>query len=50
MAEQMSGAGQPKRKGWFARLVEKLDKKLQDKSQQQPCCAKPGDKPKSKCC
>ena len=50
MTEQSSGNTQPKRKGVLARLLEILDRKLEEKARQQPCCAKPKDKQKSSCC
>ena len=50
MAEQASTQKSTTRKGWLARLIEKLDKKLEAKAQQQPCCAKSKDQQKSPCC
>lgn len=50
MAESSIGNKTPKRKGFVARFLERLDKKLEEKAQQQPCCAKPKDGRKSSCC
>ena len=50
MTEQSSSQKPTKRKGVLARLIEKLDKKLEEKAQQQPCCAKSKDQQKSSCC
>lgn len=50
ITEQPSGNPQPKRKGLLARLLELLDKKLEEQARQQPCCGKPKDKQNSSCC
>jgi len=33
-----------KKKGFFSRLIEKLDKKLEEAAKSKPCCQKPGEK------
>ncbi len=39
-----------KKKGFFARLMEKLDKKMEEKAKAKPCCdSREKDKGKS-CC
>jgi hypothetical protein len=50
MTEQLSSNKPTKRKGFVARLIEKLDKKLEEKARQQPCCARSKDEQKSSCC
>ncbi len=38
------------KKGFFARMIDKLDKKMQEKAESRPCCCakdKPGNE---KCC
>lgn len=32
-----------KKRGFFSRLFDKLDKKLEDKSKEKPCCCKDPD-------
>lgn len=38
-----------KKKGFFAKMVDKLDKKLEEKSKEQSCC-NPSDKKNGKSC
>ena len=38
------------KKGFFARMFEKLDKKMEEKAKSQPCCSKPSNKGGSSCC
>lgn len=38
-----------KKKGFFGKLIEKLDKKLEEKSKEQSCCS-PSDKKNGKSC
>jgi len=37
------------KKGFFARIIDKIDKKMQEKSKAKPCCCG-GDKPDKSCC
>jgi hypothetical protein len=37
-----------KKKGFWARLIEKLDKSMEDKAKKAPCCS--GSKKGSSCC
>lgn len=45
----MKDANKSSRKGFLARLVEKLDKKLEEKAKAKPCCDDK-DKPKDEGC
>jgi len=38
------------KKGFFSRMFEKLDKKIEKKAKSQLCCCKPSDKGGSSCC
>ena len=38
------------KKGFFSRMFEKLDKKMEEKSKSGSCCRKPSDKGGSSCC
>jgi hypothetical protein len=38
------------KKGFFSRMFEKLDKKMEEKAKSQPCCSKPSDKGGGSCC
>jgi len=50
MSEEPLDKKAPKRKSFFSRLIDKLDKKLEEKSKSKPCCCvKPQDKQKSPC-
>jgi len=44
----MKDTNKIKKKSFLAKLVEKLDKKMEEKAKTKPCCAK--DKPRSKSC
>ena len=37
-----------KKKGWFAGVLDKLDKKMEEKAKKSPCCG--GDSKGSSCC
>ncbi|MCA9395060.1 MAG: hypothetical protein KC900_12720 [Candidatus Omnitrophica bacterium] len=37
-----------KKKGWFAGVLDKLDKKMEEKAKKSPCCG--GDGKGSSCC
>jgi len=39
-----------KKKSFFARLFDKLDKKMEEKAKSSPCCCKPSDKGDGSCC
>lgn len=39
-----------KKKGFFARLLEKLDKNLEEKSKKKTCCGSGPDSKGSSCC
>lgn len=42
---------QPKKKGLIGRWIEKIDRKMEQRSKQSPCCAASTDKKKgSSCC
>ena len=43
-------AKENKKKSFFGRLFDKLDKKLEEKAKSQPCCSKPSDKGGKSCC
>ena len=34
----MKDTNKPKKKSFFANLVEKLDKKMEEKAKEKPCC------------
>lgn len=38
------------KKGWFAKLIEKIDKKMEAKSRQGCCCNSKDPKKGSSCC
>ncbi|MCK5083740.1 MAG: hypothetical protein KAR31_12595 [Candidatus Omnitrophica bacterium] len=49
----MTNSGPQKKedkKGFFGRLMEKLDKKLKDASEQKECCCSSNDEKDSSCC
>ncbi|MCC6758051.1 MAG: hypothetical protein IT395_00290 [Candidatus Omnitrophica bacterium] len=49
MANEQNKAGAGKSKGFFARLIERLDKKMEEKAKNNSCCS--SDKSKGgKCC
>jgi len=39
-----------KKKSFIAVLLEKLDKKMEEKARSKPCCCKPNDKEGKSCC
>ena len=39
-----------KKKGFFARLIEKLDKKMQECANSKPCCSVNDNSKKDSCC
>lgn len=50
MSKEEKNTGKEK-KGFFSRLVEKLDRKLEDKAKKSSCCGSESDKNKgSSCC
>jgi len=38
------------KKGFFSRMFDKLDKKMEEKAKSSPCCCKPTDKGNKTCC
>ena len=46
----MKDANQTKKKGFLARLIEKLDKKMQDSAKSKPCCSRKSDSKGGSCC
>ena len=38
------------KKGFFARLLDKLDKKMEAKAKSSPCCCKTAQKKDKSCC
>jgi len=38
------------KKGFFSRMFEKLDKKMEEKAKSKSCCCKPSDKGGNSCC
>jgi len=38
------------KKGFFARMIDKLDKKMQEKSKSKSCCCNNGKSDKKSCC
>lgn len=41
---------QEKKQGFFANLLEKLDKRLEEKSKKAGCCCQPKEGKKDSCC
>jgi len=50
MANNESNAKEGKKKSFFARLFDKLDKKMEEKAKSGTCCCKPSDKGDGSCC
>ncbi len=50
MANNESNVKDGKKKSFFARLFDKLDKKMEEKAKSSPCCCKPSDKGDGSCC
>jgi len=50
MEENKDKAGKTEKKGWFGKLIEKLDKKLEAKANQGCCCGPKDPKKGSSCC
>lgn len=38
------------KKGFFARIIDRLDKKMQEKAKSSSCCSGQGNKGKNSCC
>lgn len=49
MENNSNKAKENKKKSFFARLFDRLDKKMEKKAKSQPCC-KPSDKGGNSCC
>ena len=49
MENNSNKAKENKKKSFFARLFDRLDKKMEEKAKSQPCC-KPSDKGGNSCC
>lgn len=50
MKENDNKAKENKKRSFFARLFDKLDKKMEEKAKSSPCCCKPSDKGGNSCC
>lgn len=50
MADNKNNAKETKKKSFFARMFEKLDKKMEEKAKSGSCCCKPSDKKDGSCC
>ena len=50
MVNNENNVKEVKKKSFFARLFDKLDKKMEEKSKSGSCCCKPSDKGDSSCC
>ena len=50
MKEKSEIKNEAKKKSFFAKVFEKLDKKMQEKAKSAPCCCKPRDKGDNSCC
>ncbi|MCX5687502.1 MAG: hypothetical protein NTV71_02500 [Candidatus Omnitrophica bacterium] len=50
MANNESNTKEGKKKSFFAKLFDRLDKKLEEKAKSESCCCKPSDKGDSSCC
>jgi hypothetical protein len=50
MKENNENKKSGKVKTFFKGLVEKLDKKMEEKAKSKPCCYKPTDKENNSCC
>jgi hypothetical protein len=50
MADKANNEKEAKKKGFFGKFFEKLDKKIEEKANASPCCCKPKDKDDRSCC
>ena len=50
MANNESNAKEGKKKSFFVRLFDKLDKKMKEKAKSGSCCCKSSDKGDGSCC
>ena len=50
MDENKAQSQKTEKKGWFGRLIEKLDKKMEAKSREGGCCCGPKDPTKGASC
>ena len=46
----MTNSDKIKKKGFIGRLIEKLDKKMEEKSKAKPCCDTKGESKGKSCC
>ncbi len=50
MEDKKDLEGTSKKQGWFGKLLEKLDKKMEAKARQTCCCSKENAEKGSRCC
>ncbi|MDD5518953.1 MAG: hypothetical protein PHV98_06355 [Candidatus Omnitrophica bacterium] len=50
MIQKADDKNEPKKKCFFARMFEKLDKKMEEKARAKGCCCRPSDKGNDSCC
>lgn len=50
MEEKKSNQSPKEKKGFFSRLIEKLDKKMEEKARKSPCCLPQEKKDNKPCC
>ena len=46
----MDGMNNLRKKGFFCRLMDKLDKKMEEKAKTKPCCKSTGEDKDKSCC
>jgi hypothetical protein len=50
MNQKAEGKKTNKVKQFFSQLLNKVDKKMEEKAKSRPCCCKPVDKESGSCC
>jgi len=48
--EEQKCSSEKKKKGFFARIIEKIDKNLKEKAERSDCCCGPDKKSGGSCC
>jgi len=46
----MKNSGENKKRGFLGKLIEKLDKKMEEKAKTKPCCDNQGKNKGASCC
>lgn len=50
MKEKSSTKNEAKKKSFFAKAIERLDKRMQERAKSTSCCCGPSDKESGSCC